>query len=109
MDVATAKLQRRFCAAGLNPINASTFFGLVRMAGIEDHAVARLERPMQLQEDLFSLKAVNLSKEYAALFAKPGMDQFLVVGAAQPARVETPRKRHFHFVTRWIRNGVFRG
>ena len=76
------------------------------MAGIEDHAVAELERPAQVQEDFLSLQAADFAKEHAALFPKAGMDQFLIVRAAQPTGVKSTREGHFHLVTRRIRNCV---
>ena len=84
------------------------------MSCVEYHAVAGLEWRPQSDENLLALDACHVAEENAAFLAKPRMDQFLVVDAAEPAGVKPPREGHLHFIftiydfrfTKWIARGA---
>ena len=73
-------------------------FFLVGMAGIEDNAVARLERRSQRDGDALAFYLRDFAQVNAAFLAEAGMDELLVVRALEPAGIETAGKGHFHGV-----------
>src|SRR5438034_7608095 len=79
-------------------INTTALFLGFGMSCVEHHAVAGLERSLQFDKNLLALDARDITEVNAAFLAKPGMDQFLVVDAAEPARVKPAGEGHLHFV-----------
>ncbi len=67
-----------------------------RLALIEDHAVAGLEGSFETHRHAVRGDVDDRAEISAALLAEAGMDELLVVDAAEPARVETARERHLH-------------
>ena len=68
------------------------------MAGVEDDAIARFQRGLQVKADTLALDPRDLAQEHAALLAEAGMDKSLVIGAVKPPGVEPAREGHFHVV-----------
>src|SRR5204863_5436146 len=79
-------------------MNPAAFFLGFGMPGVEHHPVAGLERRLQFDKNLFALDARHITEVHAAFLAKTRMDQFLVVDAAEPARMQSTREGHLHFV-----------
>src|SRR5437588_7418130 len=98
-NVAVAERERGFRSAPFHRVNASAFFFLVGMPGIEHHAVPGFDRRVKLDEHLSILDPFHLSQVNSALLAKARMRQLLVVDAAKPAGVKATRKGHFQIVT----------
>src|SRR6185436_12121710 len=96
----------------LNGEHAAALLFLLRPAAVEDDAVAGLERSFQGQENFIARDAGHLTEIHAAFFAEAGVDQFLVVRAAEPAGGKAARESHLHFVLRiadcgWRVGGTF--
>src|ERR1039458_7492729 len=68
------------------------------MAGIEDHTVPRLKRTLEVDADPLAFDPRHLAQEDAPLLAETGMDELLVIGAAEPPGVEPAREGHLHVV-----------
>jgi len=79
-------------------INPAALFLLLGMSCVEHNAVARLESSLQFDKHLLAPNVRHVAEENAAFFAEPGMDQFLVVDAAEPAGVKPAGKGHLHFI-----------
>src|SRR5258707_9931928 len=82
-------------------VNPPALFWLLRMAGVEDHAIAQLQRGFEINRDALVVEARYCAEVNAAFFAKAGVNQFLVIRAFKPARVKAAGERHLHFVL-WI-------
>jgi len=70
----------------------------VSPAGIEDHAVAGMQRDFRIDLDKIAPHARDLARERAALFPEARADQFLVIDAVQPAGEKSAREGHFQRV-----------
>ena len=57
------------------------------MSCVKYHTVAGLEWSSQFDKNFLALYARHVAEVNAAFLAKPPMDQFLVVDAAEPAGV----------------------
>src|ERR1035441_1682322 len=68
------------------------------MAGIEDHAVARLKWTLEVDADTLAHDPRHLAQKHAALLAEAGMDELLVISAAEPPGVQPAREGHLHVV-----------
>ena len=82
-------------------VNAAAFFFFVRLARVEDHAVAGLDRRSEIQNYAIAHDFFDFAQKNPAFFAKARVDQFLVVDAAEPAGVKPARKGHFHLILRF--------
>ncbi len=79
-------------------IDATAFFGRFRVAGVKYHTIAGFQRALQPEADSAAFDASDFAEVHAAFLAEAGMDELLVVDAAEPARVKPARKGHLHFV-----------
>src|SRR5216684_2553664 len=95
-----AKSNQRLLTARFQRVNATAFLVLVGVAGVEYHAITRLERRFQFDGYPFALDARDFAEADTPLFPEAGVDQFLIVIAAEPTGVKPARERHFHVVTR---------
>ncbi len=82
----------------LDFIHPSAFLFFLWLAGVKHHAVAGFQRRFEFNYYGVAQNLFHFAEENATLFAEAGMDELLVVGAAEPAGVEAARKSHFHFV-----------
>src|SRR5205823_11986765 len=98
-NVAVPEPEAGFSSASFHRVNASAFFFLVGISGIEHHAVPGFERRAKVDEHLSILDPIHLSQIDAALLAKTRMRQLLVVDPAKPAGIESARKSHFQIIT----------
>src|SRR5438552_7452505 len=98
-NVAVPEPEAGFSSAFFHRVNASAFFLMVGISGIEYNSIARFERRLKIDEYFSILDALHLTKIYTALFSKPCVCEFLVVNAAKPAGVKAARKSHFQIVT----------
>ena len=84
------------------------------MSCVEHNAVAGLERSLQFDKDFLAPDSSHLTEVNATFFAEPGMDQLLVVDAAEPAGVQPTGEGHLDFIfticdfrfTKWIARGA---
>src|SRR5258706_3697621 len=86
-------------------INSPALLRLIRSAGIENHAVARLELAFYSRRDGIIEHPANLAQIYTALFSESAMHELLIVYPLEPPAVNSPRKRHLQFVMiarRWL-------
>src|SRR6185369_17463187 len=79
-------------------VNPSAFFLCFGFAGVEYDAIAGLERRLEADGDAVAAEAGDFAEVDAAFFSKPGVDQFLVVDAAEPAGIEAAREGHLQGV-----------
>src|SRR2546423_852491 len=99
-NIAVAECEHGLSSASFHRVNASAFFLLIRVPGIEYNTIARFERRLKIDEALSILDPLHLSQIDPALLAEARVRQLLVVNAAEPAGVKAARKRHFQIVTR---------
>src|SRR5437868_3211051 len=83
-------------------VHLSTLFLLIGVTGIEDDAVAGLERGVQGEGDALPFYLTDFAEVHAAFLAEAGMDEFLVVVAIEPTGVEAAREGHFHRILRGV-------
>src|SRR5678816_346545 len=74
------------------------FLLLFGMPAVEDHAIAGLEWSDGPQAHPVAFDASHLAEKDTALLSKAGMNQFLVVDAAEPAGVKPAGKGHLQVV-----------
>ena len=79
-------------------VDAAALFALGGVAGIEDDAVAGLQRGGGAKGDRLTGDAENLAEQDAALGAEAAVGEFLIVDAAEPAGVLAAGERHLEFV-----------
>src|SRR5438067_494343 len=98
--------RRRKGQAGRLPyfdsVNAATFLFFIRVTGIEHDSVARLEWRLQTDANLVALDVGHFAQINAAFLAEAGVDELLVVDAAEPAGREPAREGHFEPVARRV-------
>ena len=87
-------------ARGLDLVNAAAFLALGGIAGVEDDAVAGLERGGEGEGDGFAGDTGDGAEENAALGAEAAVGEFLIVDAAEPAGVLAAGEGHLEFVVR---------
>jgi len=71
----------------------------LRFAGVEHHAVARFQRTFEADENAIAQHARDFAEKHAAFLSETGMNELLIVGAAEPAGVQAAGEGHFHFVS----------
>ena len=101
VDVAVAEAQEGVAGAvagRFDLVNAAALFAFGGVAGIEDDAVAGLQRGGGAKGDRLTGDAENLAEQDAALGAEAAVGEFLIVDAAEPAGVLAAGERHLEFV-----------
>src|SRR6267378_2344135 len=85
-------------------IDASALFLFLRVACIENNAVARFERCAQLYPNPALCNPQNFAQVDASLLPKTRVDQFLIVGPLKPPGVKATGKGHFAVVgcSQWL-------
>ena len=71
---------------------------IAAVAGVEDDAVASLQRAGEADVDAVTNDASDFADEGAALFSEAGVDELLVVNALKPAGGKATAEGHLHFV-----------
>ena len=79
-------------------VNTAALLAFVRLAGVEDDAVAGLERSGEAEGDGLVLHARDFAEKDAALGAEAGVGEFLVVDALEPTGEETAGETHLKLV-----------
>src|SRR5438309_1010868 len=87
-------------------IDPSALLFFLRVAGVEHHAIARLDRREQMDENFPALDTRHFTEIDTALFTETGVDKFLIVDAAEPAGVKPAREGHLYFITRSAERGM---
>src|SRR5437660_6754891 len=87
----------------IDPSALLFFFG---MSGVEHHAIARLDRREQVDENFSALDTRHFTEIDTALFTEAGVDKFLIVDAAKPAGVKPAREGHLDFIARNAERGT---
>ena len=99
VDVFAAEAdERQTAAGGLESVDEATLLAFGRLALVEDDAVAGLERAFETHRHAVRGDVDDRAEVGAALLAEAGVDELLVVDAAEPARVQAARERHLHRV-----------
>ena len=79
-------------------VHPPALFFRLGMAGVEDDAIARFQRGLQVKADTLALDPRDLAQEHAALLAEAGMDELLIIGAVKPPGIEPAREGHLHVI-----------
>src|SRR5208283_6083649 len=82
INVTTPKAEPGLRAVLDHRIDTSAFLVLVRMPGVEHHAVPGFERALQLEPDVLALYARDFPKINTTLFGKTRVDELLVIDPA---------------------------
>ena len=98
IDVALTEAQHGFRPVWFDLVDPAAFLLRLRVPGVEHHAVTRFKRRDRAERHAVGPHVNDLAEEDAALGAKVGVDEFLVVGAAKPAGIKTAREGHLHRV-----------
>ena len=98
IDVALTEAQHGFRPVWFDLIDAAAFLLHLGVPGVEHHAVTRFKRRDRAERHAVGPHVNNLTEEDAALGAKVGVDEFLIVGAPKPAGIKTAREGHLHRV-----------
>ena len=73
-----------------------------RLALVEDHAVAGLERAFEAHRHAVGGDVDDRAEIGATLLAEAGVDELLVIDTAEPARMQAARERHLHRVVLFL-------
>ena len=99
VDVFAAEADERQAAAGgLESVDETTLLAFGRLALVEDYAVAGLERAFEAHRHAVRGDVNDRAEVGAALLPEAGVDELLIVDAAEPARMQAARERHLHRV-----------
>ena len=85
-------------APALDPENPPALLRVGIAAGVENHAVAELQRDLRRQLHAVATHAHDPPGQRPALFSEPRGDQLLVVHAVHPAGIQPARKRHLELL-----------
>ena len=97
VDVFAAEADERQAAAGgLESVDEAALFAFGRLALVEDHAVAGLEGAFEAHRHAVGGDVDDRTEVGAALLTEAGVNELLIIDAAEPARVQAARERHLH-------------
>jgi hypothetical protein len=99
IDLTGTEGNLRDVAARMQGNDAAALLMIVAGPGVDDDAVARLQRRVEADEQGVALESGDGAEEDAAFLGKAGVDELLVVDAPEPARVQAAGEGHLEFVT----------
>ena len=98
IDIVAAETESHLPCPFENLINAAALLWLVGIAAIEDDAVAGLHRAFARENNFIAADVADLADENAAFLAEAGMNQLLIVNAAEPAGVKAAGEAHLEVI-----------